>query len=35
MAEEQPAGIGLVYLTLDDVLELYALIYRCSYGGGW
>jgi hypothetical protein len=25
MAEEQPAGIGLVYLTLDDVLELYAL----------
>jgi hypothetical protein len=26
MAEEQPAGIGPVYLTLDDVLELYGLI---------
>jgi death-on-curing family protein len=26
MAEEQPAGIEPVYLTLDDVLELYGLI---------
>jgi death-on-curing family protein len=26
MAEERPAGIGPVYLTLGDVLELYALI---------